>query len=154
MQQSYWIAPNSSASQEIPQNLWNLKAHYQVTSLTFVHILGQTNPVHALISILPSRLYSTSSIWYPSLRFAHHTPNTLLWRKLWFSYEHLACKQMFRLYVTCNYRCLDCMSLEGTDVWTACHLKVQMYGPHITCKYRCLDCTPFVGTDVWTACHL
>ena len=53
--QSYWTAANSSESQEIPHNLRNLKAHYQVTSPAFVHILSQANSAHALISILPSQ---------------------------------------------------------------------------------------------------
>jgi NADPH-dependent 7-cyano-7-deazaguanine reductase QueF-like protein len=50
-----------------------------------------------------------------------HIYLTLSMKKLWFSYE-LACKQMFRPYVICKYRCLDCTSLVGTDVWTTYNL--------------------------------
>jgi hypothetical protein len=28
------------------------------------------------------------------------------------------------------------MSLVSTDIWTACHLHVQMFGLHVTYKYR------------------
>jgi hypothetical protein len=43
-----WEANSSSASEEIPHILWNLKAHYCCLSRTFVPVLSQMTPVHAL----------------------------------------------------------------------------------------------------------
>jgi hypothetical protein len=44
-----WKANSHSASQEIPQLLWNQNIHYRVhKSLPLVSILNQTYPVHTL----------------------------------------------------------------------------------------------------------
>ena len=77
-----WEVIKSSASQEIPSLLGNLKDHYHIhRSPPSVPILRQINPVHAPPShflqmnfniILPSS--SEFSKWCPSLKSSHQKP--------------------------------------------------------------------------------
>ena len=77
-----WEANRSSASQEIPPFLWNLKVHYHIhKSLPPVLILSQIDPVHAYPSHVLKihfniSLFSTprSSQWSLLLRCRHQNP--------------------------------------------------------------------------------
>jgi hypothetical protein len=52
-QRPSWAANKSSASQEIPSNLWNRKTQYRIhNSPPPVPIPSQIDPLHALISLL------------------------------------------------------------------------------------------------------
>jgi len=49
-QSKFWGANRSSASQEIPRNLWNLEVHYRAhNSRSHVSIWSQIDPVHTLL---------------------------------------------------------------------------------------------------------
>ena len=77
-----WEANLSSASQDIPHFLWNLKVHYGIHKLPPPDpILRKINPFHTCPShllkiyfnnILPSKL--RSSKWSVYFRSPHHTP--------------------------------------------------------------------------------
>jgi len=75
-----WDANRSSASPEIPQIVWNLKAHYCIhTSPPLVPMLSQMNLVHTIPSyfcnngfnIIP-QFTPKSYKWSPAFRFPHH----------------------------------------------------------------------------------
>jgi hypothetical protein len=61
-QRHFWEANSSSASQEIPPVLWDMKVHRRIyKSLSRVLILSQFNPVHVSLSLIvfPSMLVSS-----------------------------------------------------------------------------------------------
>jgi len=82
----FWEANSHSASQEIPQLLWNVKVHYHIhNNLSLVPILSQINPVHTLPSYAPKihpniNLPSTlrSSEWSFPFRFPFKIVYTFL----------------------------------------------------------------------------
>jgi len=84
MEQSPWEAHSSSASQEIPGLLRNLKEHYHVhKSLPFANILNQMHPVH----FCPSCFFKIhSNIIFPS------TPRSSEWSLAFrFSNKSIVC---------------------------------------------------------------
>ena len=77
-----WDANWFSTSQEIPSFLWKPKVRYRIhKSLPPVHILNQTNPVHATHHTswrLISKLFSHLYLGLPSGRFASGFPTNPL----------------------------------------------------------------------------
>jgi hypothetical protein len=56
-------AASCVATQELPNILWNTKAHYRVhKSLPLVHILSQINPVHTTSKIHLNITFPPSSM--------------------------------------------------------------------------------------------